>query len=547
MNNIFRKSITLLKHRIPLLAILCLLVVYTWANTLFVSQSASPSVPTPNNTKKIELRKAEQMVRNNTPVIELHDNVELYHDGATMYCDLAYLDDQNNRFEAIGNVRIIQGDSIELKGDYLHYDAIYRLAKMRNNVVLEDKKAMATLFTDSLNFDRMVNIAYYFDGGMVVDTINELTSIWGQYEPNLKLATFRDSVRLFNPKYTIHSDTLQYSTLSGIATILGPAVVESDSGTIYTSKGWYNTHTEESMLLNQSVVVNKPKTQFLTGDTIYYNRLKSVADVYGNMALRDTLKKIILKGHRGHYDGSLNQAWATNKAQALEYSRGDTLYLHADTLKFIHGDSARHTLKAYRNTRFFRIDLQGVGDSLQYNASDSTLHIYNNASLWSAEYQLTGDSIHIQIKDSVRRKISLEHNSYIIQQIDTLKYNQLAGRKIDAFVQGQELNHVYVDGNARSIFFPQEKDSSYIGLNLTESSYLAIDLENKKVKKLKLWGEPKASITPIPLITPEQFKLKGVMWLDKLRPKDPEDIFRATPTDSLATPKRVSRFTNTEE
>lgn len=88
---------------------------------------------------------------NFTPVV-LIDSVILYHDGATMYCDSAYLDDVSNSFQAFGNVKIKQGDTLTLTGDYMHYDGIYRLAKMRRNVVLEDKKAKMTLFTDSLNF-----------------------------------------------------------------------------------------------------------------------------------------------------------------------------------------------------------------------------------------------------------------------------------------------------------------------------------------------------------------------------------------------------------
>lgn len=529
-----------IKHRAPLLVVLCFLVICASAETLF---SSLPPAPKVKSSKKIELRKARlwDQRRNFEPLV-LIDSVILVHEGAIMYCDSAYVYDKSNSFEAFGNVKINQGDTITLVGDYMHYDGMYRLAKMRRNVVLEDKKMKMTLFTDSLNFDRIMNIAYYFDGGMVVDPENELTSSWGQYEPAVKLATFRDSVKLVNKKFVIHSDTLQYSPQTRITTILGPSVVQSDSGTIYTNRGWYNTVTEESMLLNQSLVVNKQKNQFLTGDTIFFNRGKSLGEVYGHMILQDTVRKIILKGNRGHYDGSLKFAWASKMAQALEYSQKDTLYLHADTLQMT-PEGKFNRLKAFRNARFFRKDIQGIGDSIQYSSKDSVMHLFREAVVWNDNHQVAGDTIHVYRKDSVVDHMIVKRNAYIMDQIDSLKFNQIKGRTITAYMDGKQLRHVLVEGNAESIFYPQEKDASFIGQNQTESGFLSIYFENKKVKKLKLWPQPKATMTPLPELKPEKLRLKDVFWLDYMRPLNKDDIFRIVPRKvGDAPPKRSNRF-----
>ena len=540
MNKRLSAKLNKIKHRAPLLVVLCFLVICASAETLFVS---SPPPAKSKNSKKIELRRSRLMTqRANFRPLVLTDSVILYHDGTLMYCDSAYLDDAANTFEAFGNVKMNQGDTLILMGDYMRYDGMYRLAKMRRNVVLEDKKAKMTLFTDSLNFDRIMNIAYYFDGGLVVDPENELTSSWGQYEPALKLATFRDSVKLVNKKFVIHSDTLQYSPQTRITTILGPSVVESDSGTIYSNRGWYNTMTEESMLLNQSLVVNKQKNQFLTGDTIFFNRNKSLGEVYGHMILQDTVREIILKGDRGHYDGTLKFAWASKKAQALEYSQKDTLYLHADTLQMT-PEGKFNRLKAFRQARFFRKDIQGVGDSIQYSSKDSVMHLFRDAVVWNDNHQVAGDTIHVYRKDSVVDHMVVKRNAYIMEEIDSLKFNQLKGRTVTAFMKGKQMKHVLVEGNAESIFYPQEKDASFIGQNQTESGFLTIDFENKKVKKLKLWPEPKATMTPLPELKPEKLRLKDVFWLDYLRPLNKDDIFRvASRKVADAPPKRSNRF-----
>ncbi len=113
-----------------------------------------------------------------------------------------------------------------------------------------------------------------------------------------------------------------------------------------------------------------------------------------------------------------------------------------------------------------------------------------------------------------------------MEQLDSLKLNQIKGRIIRAYMHDNELKRVYVDGNAESIFYPQEKDKSFVGHNQTESGYITMEFEQRKVKRLKLWAEPKALMTPLPEVQPDKLKLKGVWWLDYIRPRNKDDIFR---------------------
>lgn len=142
--------------------------------------SARPQQPPPVDpaVKIVELKQANLLYkRADFEAQILKDSVVFYHEGAYMYCDSAYLFERTNSFEAFSNVRMEQGDTIFVYGDYLHYDGNTRLARLRNNIRMEDRQV--TLFTDSLNYDRAANLGYYFDGGMLVDEKNELTSFWG--------------------------------------------------------------------------------------------------------------------------------------------------------------------------------------------------------------------------------------------------------------------------------------------------------------------------------------------------------------------------------
>ena len=326
----------------------------------------------------------------------LNGDVCFRHDSSYMYCDSAYFFEQTNSLEAFSNVRMEQGDTLFVYGDYLFYDGNTQVAYLRENVRMEN--GQVTLFTDSLNYERIPNIGYYFEGGLIVDSLNQLSSFYGQYSPETKLAVFNDSVQVENPDFTLYSDTLHYDTESKVATILGPSVIVSDSGTIHTSRGWYDTVNNTSLLLDQSQVESGEK--ILIGDSIFYNRDTGMGEVYGNMSLIDTAQHVTLQGEYGYYNEQTGYAFATDSARFLEYSQGDTLFLHADTLQMVTVDSVYREIKAYYGVRFYRIDMQGVCDSMQFNTRDSVLYMYTEPVLWNEQYQLYGDTIAIYMNDS---------------------------------------------------------------------------------------------------------------------------------------------------
>lgn len=473
----------------------------------------------------VELRQADLWSKREGFDAEvLTGNVIFYHEGAYMYCDSAYLYQQNNSFEAFSNVSMEQGDTIFVYGDYLLYDGNTRLARLRDNIRMEDQTT--TLFTDSLDYDRIANLGYYFEGGMLVDEENELTSYWGQYAPDTKEALFSDSVKLVNEDYTIFADTLKYNTETKIADILGPSRIVSDSGYIYTDRGWYNTLTEESRLFDRSQVYSNDGMKVLIGDTIFYNRLSGDGEVFGNMYLEDKERKTILRGNYGYYNEQTEYGLATDSAFVVDYSQLDSLFLHGDTL-IMSTDSIFRNVKAFHNVRFWRSDIQGVSDSLHYSSRDSMIYMLGNPVVWNESNQILGYQINVYLNDSTVDKAHIIDYALAIQDRGVKdQYNQLSGREMTAFFNNGELYNVLVEGNAMSLYYLVEDDGTVIGLNKTESPYLSMDIEEDKLQKLKLWPATTAVTTPLPQLLPEQKRLEGFVWLDYLRPLNSFDIFR---------------------
>lgn len=468
----------------------------------------------------------------------LNGDVRFRHDSSYMYCDSAYFFEQTNSLEAFSNVRMEQGDTLFVYGDYLFYDGNTQVAYLRENVQMEN--GQVTLFTDSLNYERIPNIGYYFEGGLIVDSLNQLSSFYGQYSPETKLAVFNDSVQVENPDFTLYSDTLHYDTESKVATILGPSVIVSDSGTIHTSRGWYDTVNNTSLLLDQSQVESGEK--ILIGDSIFYNRDTGMGEVYGNMSLIDTAQHVTLQGEYGYYNEQTGYAFATDSARFLEYSQGDTLFLHADTLQMVTVDSVYREIKAYYGVRFYRIDMQGVCDSMQFNTRDSVLYMYTEPVLWNEQYQLYGDTIAIYMNDSTIEYAHVIQFAFAAQHVDSSYYNQLKGNDLKAYFEGQAVHQIDVAGNAESIFYPLEKDGAKVGMNETKSGFLTIWVKDNKLDKLKIWPSPVGSMTPIPDLKPDQKMLKDFYWFDYLRPKNRDDIYEVVKRKATESPKRSNKF-----
>ena len=454
-------------------------------------------------------------------------NVIFSHDSSFMYSDSAYYYEADKTLEAYSNVRLEQGDTLFVYGDYLFFDSKIELAQMRYNtrmVSIQEDSSVVTLYTDSLDYNLQTDIGYYFEGGRIIDAENELVSVFGEYSPTTKIALFKDSVRLTNPNFILYSDTLEYSTETKIATILGPSIIESDSGIVHTARGWYNTQDNTSLLLDRSQVFSNNRV--LTGDSLLYDRNNGIGESFGNMSIIDTVQKTILTGHYGYYEEKTEYAFATDSACAIEYSQGDTLFLYADILEMVTVDSTSHILRGISGARFYRFDLQGVCDSIRFDTKDSILYMYGNPVLWNEGQQLFGDSIIIYMSDSAVDYVHVPTSAFVVQEIEPGYYNQLGGNDLKAYFIGRNIDYIDIDGNAESIFYPMEQDSALLALNYTQSSYLSIWFDEGKLDKLKIWPSPTGKMIPIPDLSPEQKTLKKFAWYDDIRPVDRYDIFR---------------------
>jgi lipopolysaccharide export system protein LptA len=411
---------------------------------------------------------------------------------------------------------------------YLHYDGNTALLRLRENVRLEDHTM--TLFTDSLNFDRIANLGYFFEGGMLVDEENVLTAYWGQYSPDTNQALFRDNVRLVNENFTIYADTLLYNTITQYADIVGPSRIVSEDGVIYSSRGWYHTESDRAMLLDRSRVYSNEGQQVLTGDTIFYNRATGIGEAFGNMQLEDRERNLILRGNYGFFNEFTEFGFATDMAYAIDFSQADSLFIGGDSLFMITINEDYRDFRAFDNVRIFREDFQAIADSIHYSAADSTIFMRGRPVLWHEGQQISGHEIDILMNDSTIERAYIRGSAFAIQDrgVDD-QFNQLSGRDMTVYFRDGEISRIWVEGSVESIYYITEDDGFVIGLNRIQSPLMSADIENQVIERL-WWGGPvtDATTTPLPQLAPDGHRLPGFVWLYYLRPLHSRDIFRAS-------------------
>jgi len=456
----------------------------------------------------------------------LNGKVHFTHQGARLYCDSAYFYEASNSFEAFGHVRMYQGDTLSLVSDYAYYDGNEQMARARYNVVLKHRKT--TLYTDSLDFDRLYDNAYFFEGGKMVDGKTTLTSDWGEYNTKTKMSVFNYDVKMKNPDFFLTTDTLYYDTHNSMAHIVGPSDITSGDNHIYSEQGYYDTKLERARLMNRSVLNNNGK--MLVGDSVYYDSRMGFSQAFFNVVYVDSINRNKLTGNYGEYYENTGFALCTDSAVAIDYSQGDSLFMHADTFKIvtfnIDTDSMYRKIHAFHHVRAYRRDVQAVCDSLVYNSLDSCMTLHRDPIMWNNGQQLVGDIVHVYMRDSVIDHAHIVGNAFSIQQLktDTACYNQLSSKEMFAYFIDGEIHEGRAKDNVLIGYFFEEGDSVPIIYNYQETSELRMFFKNRKVDRV--WT-PKTTGTMYPLnqIPADRRRLPGFMWYDYIRPHDRYDIF----------------------
>ncbi len=471
---------------------------------------------------KADVLRHDDKIGKNTQ--SLNGNVRLSHGNTILYCDSAYMYNDSNVVICYGSIHVVQNDSVHLYGNRLTYLGNQNLAKVRENV--RANKGETWLYTEYLDYDRLKDEAYFFNGGKVVNRENTLTSVRGVYYPMTNDVYFKQNVVGHSPKYDLISDTAAFNTHTEVVTILSPTTITtSDSMIIDSDNGWYDTRADVAKLQKNNRLYSVRNRATLTGKTLLYERRKGLGTAWTNMVLTDSTNNVSMHGDYGFYNELSGEALATKRAMLTQIYNTDTLFLHADTFRVVPlGDTSR-IVKAFHHVKAFRTDLQARCDSLIFDFRDSVATLFYLPVVWSQGSQMTANVIKLYTRNQALYKSELIDGAFVIsQEADSVGYDQVKGKLITGYIRNNDLYLIDVDGNGQTIYYPKD-GPNLIGINRAESSNMSIWLKERKINTIMMRVSPKGNMNP-PLLAGENDKLlAGFRWLDDYRPKSKDDIF----------------------
>ena len=537
------------RHGTLLILVLCLLALCMAQN---VSAQKKNTRPTDN---RIYLDHADSLYYDKFRLGDkqvVRGHVKFRHKGATLFCDSAYFKQQENKFEAYGHVRMLQGDTLEIRCDTAVYEGNAEMVNAKHNVVVIHRKT-SELHTDNLVYDQKFEVVYYDQGGNYADRAKGMTlsSDWGKYNLDTKEAEFFYDVTLKTKTHVIYTDTLFYYSQAERAHVKGGMTkIPKDGGpskwkksVIHSIKDGYDVETTNCFfymknnkveLFDNSTIVSNTRT--ISGDSLFYDSDKKSSRGYGKVDYVDHKNKNRLIADAVDYNEKSGTGMATKNPVFIDFSQKDTLYMHADTIRVetfhINTDSTYRKVHCYQKVRMFRKDVQAVCDSLVLNSKDSTLTMYFDPIVWNASRQLMGDSIKVFMADSTVREANVMSNAFSIEMKhdyehpEKVYYNQVASRLMNAYFVEGNLRMSEAIGNVQTVYYPiEDRDSTLIGMVFMETDTMRMFLSSER-KMEKIWASKSEGVLyPMTQIPPAKDYLPRFGWYDYIRPANKDDIY----------------------
>lgn len=455
----------------------------------------------------------------------LTGNVRVNHDGAILTCNKAYWFQKENYIKAFGNVQIIQGDTLTMTSKYAEYNGNIKQAYATGDVIL--KSPDMSLVTDTLNFNRNSQEAFYSTGGLITNKGNTLKSKSGKYYVAEKKYQFLTAVTVKTPENTIKSNHLDYYTNSGHSYLLGPSTINGKDNKIYTENGFYDTKKDIARLQRNSKI--EYNNRLIEGDSIFYNKKTGFASATNNVKITDTINKIIVKGHYAEIYKFQDSVYVTKRALAISLVEKDSVYIHAQKL-MITGKENNRIIRGFKDAKFYKLNLSGKCDSIHSDQKIALTKLIGRPILWNFENQMTGDLMHLIGNNKTQQLDSLKvlNNAYIVSK-DTIGtgYNQVKGQNLYGKFKDKNLDNVDVIKNTEVIYYMRNDNQELIGINKSVCSKINLTLDKNKIDTLTLFEKPDSDIYPEKDLPENARKLRGFIWRGDERIKTKEDLFTA--------------------
>jgi lipopolysaccharide export system protein LptA len=329
---------------------------------------------------------------------------------------------------------------------------------------------------------------------------------------------------------------------------------DSSGRTIDTRDGYYNLQSGKAEFGRNAVIRDGAVTA--TGDRMAFDDSTGIQQIEGNAVIRDTAQGTTIIGGLVFRNTKTDAILATRKPLMIIKQENDSIYVTADTLfsarltdlygdslgrkdsvvkDTIQGtkvvginntkDSTNRYFEAFRNVRIFSDSMQAVCDSMFYSFRDSTFRLYDDPIVWANNSQITGDTLLLHTKNKKPKHFQAFEHSFLVNRMDPEIYNQVKSTRMDGFFVDGNIDSVRAKGYAECIYFIQDEDSAYSGINETKSDIMDVYFKKQELHKVVFRSAVTGTLWPIRQKNPTEMRLQQFRWLEHRRPKTKYELF----------------------
>jgi lipopolysaccharide export system protein LptA len=509
------------------------------------------------------------------------DKVKLSDGNSTLYTDeMDY--DMNGK---VGTYR--NGGRIESKQTTLYSKEGFYYADIKDiyfigNVKMSDPEV--ALASDSLLYNTSSQVATFIAPTTIKSGQQIINTREGYYDLKLKKAKFGKRSIMSDSTSQMISDDFAFDDKTGFGEATGNVQYKdtAQGAMLFANRVFFNKEKKNFLATEKPVmvVVQNKDSVFIAADTIYSGLMRDLAGMKnGYISAFDTLKgkqiiqvdsllkndsSILIKDSAvviadsitvqpkdtiaavvekpivaPQRDSISNKPPPLKVKPALVLSDSTKLpaadsnavaVIDSSAIKKIRPKEETDTLRfitAFRHVRIFNDSLQAVADSLFYSGVDSVFQLFHDPVAWSKGSQVTGDTIFIFTENKKPKRLYVFENGLLVQSVreSSSFFNQIKGRTINGYFINGELDFVKAKGTAESIYYAQDDDSAFVGMNRTTADMIDMYFKDRSPQKVKFTSSVKGTTFPIRQLPEEQKKLQNFQWLENKRPKNKLELF----------------------
>jgi len=352
---------------------------------------------------------------------------------------------------------------------------------------------------------------------------------------------------LVDPDYTLKTDTLLYNMETEVARFITYTTIISPQRTVKTNEGYYDRKGKKAVFSKRSTVIDKDFE--LTADNMAFDDVSGFGQAQGKAVYRtrDTANRTTVLADDIKFNRKASAFLATLSPVMILEQNQDSIFIAADTLYSARlsdlrkertvpqlrdsayldkvaevqkkDTSSNRFFEAYFHVRIYTDSMQAVADSLFYSLEDSTFRLFKDPVVWTENNQLTGDTIYLFTLNKKPERLQVFENALAISLVSGDYFNQVKGTTINGYFIDGNISFLRAKGSAESVYYAQDDNNAYIGVNKSTADVIDMFFESKKPQRVVFRNDLKGTTYPMRQVNHTELRLRGFKWLDNIRPK----------------------------